>query len=385
MSLKNQFTFVSKNFLILLLIVLSVGIVHQMMLTSLPLYIQDKGANAFYAGLMTGIMTITSLLIRPITGFILDKFQHKWVCLIGLGVILACVFSYMVLPFLWMILIMRAVHGIGFALSSTASSTMVTDYVDDDRLVEGIGYYGIANSIAQAIAPGIGLYIIDHLGFTSLFLFTTGLGIVSIILTFGLDKQRKIERETKVTQSKSLNKHLVILSLAMMLIAFAQGSIASFLPTYAMNKQLGNISLYFTINAIFLMLSRYLNGRIVARKNLQFVITTGVVLLCIALLLIIFAQNIMVLYLAAACYGSGYGLVQPAINAIIVTGVDVDNRGKANALFLSSLDAGYGISSILWGVLAIQFGYASIYIGAIISVCFGYLLYRQYYQNRVIL
>lgn len=375
MTLHKQISFISKNFIILLLIVLTVGITHQMVLTCLPLYVQSLGADAFIAGLMTGIMTITSLMIRPITGVILDKFHHKLICVIGLGIILICVFSYLIFPYIWMILIMRAIHGIGFALNSTASSTMVTDFVDDRKLVEGIGYYGIANSIAQAIAPGIGLSLIHMFGYSTMFLFTTGCSVLAICLTFGIKKQEAVVKENISKIKNRMDKQMLYLSLAMMLIVFAQGSIASFLPTFAMQKGIGNISLYFTINALFLMLSRYFNGKIVAKRSLRYVITIGVFLLVLALLAIILASDIKLLYVAAACYGSGYGLVQPAINAIIVKSVDAGNRGKANALFLSSLDAGYGISSILWGFIATRFGYVSIYIGAMISVGIGYLLY----------
>ena len=44
-------------------------------------------------------------------------------------------------------------------MASTAGSTVISDIVPKERVMEGIGFYGLSNTMATAISPGIGAII----------------------------------------------------------------------------------------------------------------------------------------------------------------------------------------------------------------------------------
>lgn len=78
---------------------------------------------------------------------------------------------------------------------------------------------------------------------------------------------------------------------------------------------------------------------------------------------------------AAACYGLGFGSVQPALQACSVEKAPANRKGMANATFFSFFDLGIGLGAIIFGQLAFMFGYASIYATAAGSVMLSMLLY----------
>ena len=61
--------------------------------------------------------------------------------------------------------VLRVIHGVTWAVSTTAVGTAITDIIPDSRRGEGMGWYGMAMTIAMAIGPMIdyGLCKIIHL------------------------------------------------------------------------------------------------------------------------------------------------------------------------------------------------------------------------------
>ena len=69
-----------------------------------------------------------------------------------------------------MFAIVRTIHGIPFGATTVANSTVAIDVLPSSRRNEGIGYYGLSNNLAMAIAPSAGIWIYGATGdFTLLF------------------------------------------------------------------------------------------------------------------------------------------------------------------------------------------------------------------------
>ena len=63
-----------------------------------------------------------------------------------------------------MFAIVRTLHGIPFGATTVVNSTAAIDVLPSERRNEGIGYYGLSNNLAMAIAPSIGIYIYHATG-----------------------------------------------------------------------------------------------------------------------------------------------------------------------------------------------------------------------------
>ena len=56
-------------------------------------------------------------------------------------------------------------------------------YYSDSRRGEGMGWYGMAMTIAMAIGPMIGLWVVQNYSFDGLFLLATLLSFMAVVLS----------------------------------------------------------------------------------------------------------------------------------------------------------------------------------------------------------
>ena len=70
-----------------------------------------------------------------------------------------------------------------WAVSTTAVGTAITDIIPDSRRGEGMGWYGMAMTIAMAIGPMIGLWAVENYSFHGLFLLATILSFMAVVLS----------------------------------------------------------------------------------------------------------------------------------------------------------------------------------------------------------
>ena len=126
----------------------------------LPVYLDAQfDADKDMIGLVLSGYTVATLLVRPFSGFIVDTFDRKTVLTICFFVFFICFTGYIGASTLLMFAIVRTFHGIPYGASTVANSTVAIDVLPSSRRNEGIGYYGLSNNLAMAIAPSAGIYI----------------------------------------------------------------------------------------------------------------------------------------------------------------------------------------------------------------------------------
>ena len=105
-----------------------------LLLPIIPLYlISEFQTSKSLVGMVLSCYTIAALMVRPYSGYILDKFKRKP---IYLGAYLAFVFifiGYAEAAFLSMFITLRILHGLAYGLVSTAGNTIVVDIMPSER------------------------------------------------------------------------------------------------------------------------------------------------------------------------------------------------------------------------------------------------------------
>ena len=172
------------DFVIISLISLFTFLGFHILLPTLPVYTKNLGGDDTSAGLVIGIFTFSAVLIRPLVGYALDLYGRKNLFIMGMIIFVLCVLAYIWVPSLLILFLIRFIHGFGWGITSTSSSTVATDHIPKSRLGEGMGYYGLASTLATAVAPAIGIYIINSFSFTALFLFAASMIVIAIFMAF---------------------------------------------------------------------------------------------------------------------------------------------------------------------------------------------------------
>ena len=129
----------------------------------LPLYLSETFmANKHVIGLVLSGYTITALLIRPLSGYLVDSFSRKKILLISYFLFFIFFAGYIVATSLLLFTVIRTIHGAPMGTVTVANSTVAIDVLPSTRRAEGIGYYGLSNNLATAIAPTVGLLMYQY-------------------------------------------------------------------------------------------------------------------------------------------------------------------------------------------------------------------------------
>lgn len=367
----------TKDFILITLANLFIFLGFQMLMPVLPVYATKLGGTEAMAGLVVGIFTLSTVLIRPIAGRFLDGQGRKGVYFIGLAIFIACVFAYIWAPTVLILLLIRFFHGFGWGSSSTASSTIATDIIPKPRLGEGMGYFGLTSTLAMAVSPALGLAIMSRFGFSQVFIISA----TSVIIAFLVATPIKFHKPTPGKEGSGtksfFEKSAITPATIIFFVTMTYGAIVSFIALYAAEKGIENIGLFFTVYALSLMISRPYFGKLSDRKGYAAAVLPGIIAVLVTMFLLYFANSLGAFLVAGFIYGIGFGATQPVLQAMAVRNVPPQRRGSSNATFFVGFDLGIGVGSILWGIIAELVGFQTIYLLAMIPAVIGLVVFLK--------
>ena len=138
-------------------------------------------------------------------------------------------------------------------------------------------------------------------------------------------------------------------------------SVNSFLILYAESKNIENIGLFFTVNAIVLVISRPILAKIGIRIGHEKILIASTISFILSLLLISIAPNLIVFLIASILFALGYGAQLPIIQTLCLKSVDKSKSGAASATCYYGSDLGYLIGPIVAGKLVEMTNYSTMY------------------------
>lgn len=368
----------TKDFITICLANLAIFLGFQVIMPTIPLYVAELGGSESIVGLVIGVFTISAVIVRPLAGRALDTYGRKPLFLMGLAVMALTTLAYNWASTVVVLLALRLIHGVGWGAGTTASGTIAADVVPKSRLGEGMGYFGLASTLSMAVAPALGLYIVIHYNFTTLFYLATGLTVIALAISLGLKtaniqqphQDEKVKGLAGMFEPKAYRPSLVIF-----FVTTTYGAMVSFIALYAAQRGIANIGIYFTVYAVVLSITRPVLGMVLDRKGYDIVVIPGLVLIALGVVILGLAQDLTMFLVAAVVYAAGFGAVHPSMQAMTVRNVPPHRRGAANGTFFSSFDLGIGIGSVIWGAVAQVLGYSTMYILASIPVGIALLVY----------
>jgi len=357
----------SRNFILICLASFASFSSFYFLLATLPVYVIQLGGSESEVGLIIGVFSASAVVLRLFIGGLSDIHGAKLFILIGTALLSVCSGLYALAATTFALLLIRVFHGAAWASFGTAASALVADIVPKTRRGEAMGYYGMASNLAMAIGPALGIYFMQKRSFPFLFIVSAILALVSTFLSSFIIKETESKSASKPVFpgfSALIEKTALYPAAVLCLVAVTYGSIVSFLPVYAVKKNISNPGWFFTVYAITLLLARSYTGILSDRRGRGFVIVPGLVLAVAALSLLAFANSLVVFLAAAFLYGLAFAAIQPAIIALVIDRAPKNRRGAAMATFSMSMDVGIGGGSFLWGFIAQVYNYETIYLSS---------------------
>lgn len=340
----------------------------EMLLPTLPLFVSHIGGDASQVGLVTGVFMFSAILIRPFTASLAVKVHKKVLLLLGLAICALMTGAYYLAPNVGTILVIRVIHGLGFGLATTYFATIVAEIIPKDRRGEGMGYFGVGETVAVSVGPLIGTSILVSFDFHGLFY--GGMGILFFALLMTVLVPRKFggkanQLEPASTSVKLFEKKVLIPSLLIMLTGVAAGSIMSFFALYAKDQGFDRVAWFFFVIAVGSFLVRLVSGKMYDRLGPAAVLIPASVVMMAGILLITLSGSNFMFLLSGVLYGFGFGAIFPALQTWCIDLVEEHEHEHAMAAFFNFFDLGIGGGSIILGLVASAFSYQAVYYLAI--------------------
>ncbi|WP_214483654.1 MFS transporter [Bacillus sp. SM2101] len=352
-----------------------------MLLPTLPLFIVDSlQGEEKHVGLIIGLFSAAQIFSRPLTGRWLDYYSRKHVFLLARILFALCMFFYLGIASLFVFFLLRFVHGFGFGMATTASGTIASDIIPQERRAEGMGYYSTFASIAMIVGPFLGLVLLQAYDFYAMFLICTLLSITSFVLGYFIKvskTEKSKERSKKKFKLTNFFEYKVVpISIVSGLMYVLYGGIVSFISLYA--KERGNVDLagYFLgILSIALIFARPLSGKVSDKYGSHLVVFPGFILAIIGVLLLSQTQTVLTFNISAALIGISFGLMLPSLHATMLELVPAERRGTATATYFMGNDIGIASGSFILGFIANYLGYAMMYLSSTLFIVLSFISY----------
>ncbi|MCR2805879.1 MFS transporter [Paenibacillus soyae] len=346
----------------------------QMLLPILPVYMIDNGGSESAVGWITGLITIAAVLIRPFTGYALDRFRRNRIVFAGSTALALAAAAYTVSASTGWMAGVSLMLGIGWGMMTAAYSTIVSDLVPVNRQGTGIGTFMLFGMGGMAVAPFIGGWLIDEYGAPVLFGTACFLALLSLFLFLpgGISKPASGTSLSASEQYRALNvlfeRTSLFPALLILLYTISYGGILSFASLFGVELGIENGGIFFLLSNAAAMLVRPAAGKMFDSRGHAAVLLPGLTIGIVALIVLSLSSGGTMFIIAACLYGLSFGAVQPSILALTIQRAAPDRRGAANSTFLVGMDSGIALGSISFGVIAQVSGYGFVFLCSAVTL-----------------
>lgn len=374
LSLNNFFTFLS----------------FYVLATAFPLFIKEvMNGSGQQIGLVITIFVMGNIGIRPLAGLWVDRYGARKIMIIGFAVFCAASFAYLGAQLIYILFALRFIHGISHGLATTASNTLVTSVIPEEKMGQGIGYFSMFMSLAMVIGPAMGLSVWEHYGEDGLLWCGAIVGFLTFFFAFITKaptvKKQPVFEKKKLQVSDFFETKAIPASLVVLLLAFSYASLTSFLSLFTKENDLSNYtSFFFIVFALLILIPRPVVGKIFDNYGAGLLVYPAIISFTVGMLILSQASAGWLLLLAAAFMGLGHGILIPAYQTIAMNAVSFHRRGIAAATYFMLFDVGYGIGSYVLGIVSNITGYRTMFFISAIIVLLSAPLYHLIVQKKAI-
>lgn len=335
-----------------------------------PLFLEQFSPSKSQIGLIMGIHSVMAIFIRPFFGRLIDVKGRKNISLFGIAFLIVTVPCFHLIGDAGLLpVLLRALTGIGWGISMTATMTICSDLAPVERLAHSMGIIGFAGILSSALGPLLAEEIIKQFGYGALFNTSLAFLIASFICILSTDEvirpdnARNPEKPTKSFLNVSI---FVLLFISIMPIVHGavRGAVVHFIALFGKSIPLDRIGPFFLSFSFAAIFSRLWIGDLSDRYGRKQVIFPAACIISINMFLISQVKSLWLFILTGMIGGFGQGLIFPALSTYIIDILGRENKGLAISLYLAFFDIGMGFGSAFFGWISDLYGYRMMYIFA---------------------
>ena len=319
---------------------------------ALPIYIKQLGHGSSIGGLMVGIFSFSSIFPALLTGVLVDSFGCRRIMIIGGIIFTTGLLLPLLVPGMAALLIFRCLQGIGFAMLSVCTAAGASNILPPQRMGEGLGYFGIGQSLAMALGPMFGLWLIAY-GAIPVWVSMGSIALLLMAASFfcfcdGNAKPVRPGTRPHFSLLKVIEKRAVLP--AIMILIFCTGicGVIVFAGLYAQYHGYGNAGPFFICMAVAMLLIRFGSKLFMDKFPTLTILFPSMSLAMLAFLLLAYVPGLFVFYASGILLGTSFGVAMPLLAAFAVRLTPKKRRGAANATYYLCVKPGIWSRCIIW-------------------------------------
>jgi MFS family permease len=318
-------------------------------------YAETISSDTLLIGFAVSSISITAILLRPVSGVVSDKWSRSKMMILGLLLASLAYTTLLMASDILQIVIARLIEGLGVASFVPSSIASAVDQAPPGKLGQTLGWRSLMIGIGFLLGPSLGGFFIYLFSFRTTFSISAIL-LISLIPLVVFKETGHKSSGGSYSFSGLRERNFVVALIGLVTYALAWMGIFAFLPLYLIT--LGYVAegaalvmaLFAAIQGIFSLVLRVMAGR-GADKRPDVMAYGGLLVMFLALL--VMGQTIVppFVYLAAPIFGIGIGTYVPGSQTLALMRAPPDCRGLVSSVYTMGLDIGNLIGPIMFGLI----------------------------------
>jgi MFS family permease len=331
-----------------------------------PVVLEKFGPHQGRIGLIMGVHSVVAIAVRPFFGRMIDVGGGRRFALLGLFILIVSVpFFHFVDDAGWLPFLLRALSGLGWGISMTATIAMCSDLAPVDRLAKSMGIIGVAGLVANALGPLLAEELIRAGGAGWLY----NVSWLFLLASMGclLAGREVVRPDCGVPAGGMKVLKLVPWTLAAVVASIPvfhgaiRGAMIYFIAVFGGSIGIGRVGPFFLVFSLAAILTRFRLGDLSDRLGRKTIILPAALIIAGNLFVIAQVRSFPLLLVTGFVGGLGQGLIFPALSTYIIDFLGRENKGLAISLYNSLFDVGMGLGAPLFGWVSDVAGYRWMY------------------------
>lgn len=378
----------NKWYITILLLSMVNHVASQLITPIVSKYAMSIGATMATAGTIVGLMSLAAMFARPFAGLSSDRINKKLIIAVTGAVTGVCMYLYAASKSVEMMAAVRFVHGISFSFSTVALLAFNTMFIPKDKIGEGIGWSVVTTTLATAMGPNLGLWLVDHFGYKACFA-AAAIGTIIPNLCFLVVPNRQEPhvpgKSAKFNVNDFISLQIFPFALLTGLFSCCNGIVNSFLALLGDERGIKGVGVFFTAYSVILIVTRPITGKLYDQKGIKFIMYPSIALAALSMLLLGKATSTWIVLLAGVLKALGQGTGAPSIQAHCLKKLGRDKAGVVSSTCYMGNDIGNTVGPAIGGLIASRTGYGSMFIMIAVSVIvigWPLLFFKTRYDER---
>lgn len=327
---------------------------NSMLIPVLPVMEKKMGISAFQSSLIITVYSVVAIFLIPIAGYLSDHIGRKKVIIpsliiTGIGGLISGWASWKMNDGYWIVLIGRALQGVGAAGAFPIVLPLVGDMFKNDDEVSGVlGEIETANTLGKVLSPVLGSFLAGFIWFIPFFSIPVFCAISILMMIFMVSSPKKNDKPLPFKDFLKKVKLIFTENGRWLYAIFFIGAIVMFVlfgvlfylsdileNKYGIKDLQKGLLLALPLGA--LCLSSFIAGKKI-KKNMilmKWITFSSLVVVGIAIALLSFSKELWFIITMFLIAGIGIGASLPPLDALITESIEKEERGTITSIYSS--------------------------------------------------